>query len=251
VEHVLWSGDRKFHTLLTAPVAFVSGPLAELYGLPKQSGSSTTPKMVMLPEKQGRAGILTQAGFASVQAHPDQTSPVLRGKFIRTKLMCQPPPPPPPDLDISPPDAKAGGTARERFSAHLTAGTSCNNCHQVMDPIGLAFENFDALGQYRTTEDGQNIDVSGSILGAKDPNLKGEFTGVRELATKLADSSQVRDCVATQWFRFAAGRGEVERDACALATLQDTFSSSDGDLLELLVGMTQTDAFWYRAPITQ
>jgi Protein of unknown function (DUF1592)/Protein of unknown function (DUF1588)/Protein of unknown function (DUF1587)/Protein of unknown function (DUF1595)/Protein of unknown function (DUF1585) len=249
VEHVFWSGDRKLSTLLTAPVAFVSGPLAELYGMAAPGSDATEPRMVMLPPNQGRAGILTQAGFASVQAHPDQTSPVLRGKFIRTKLMCQPPPPPPPDLDITVPEVDEAATARERFSAHLTAGNSCMGCHQLMDPIGLAFENFDAIGRYRVQENGQNIDVSGAINATTDPALAGPFNGVQELANKLASSDQVQDCLATHWFRFAAGRSEAEPDACSLATLQDAFASSRGDLVELLVGLTQIDAFWYRAPI--
>lgn len=250
VEYVLWSGDGKLNTLLTAPVAFVSGPLAQLYGVTAPAASGTAPQMVMLPTNQGRAGILTQAGVMAVQAHPDQTSPVLRGKFIRTKLLCQPPPPPPPDADISPPEIDQGGTARERFSKHLEAGTSCNGCHLLMDPLGLAFENFDALGRYRETDAGRPIDVSGEVLAATDPSLAGSFVGARELAEKLAASDQVRDCVATQWFRFASGRSEEGSDACSLATLQESFAASDGDLTELVVAMTQTDAFWYRTPVT-
>lgn len=250
VEHVMWSGDRKFNTLLTAPIGFVSGPLDQVYGIRSQGPESATPRMVMLPANQGRAGILTQAGFAAVHAHPDQTSPVLRGKFIRSRLLCQPPPPPPPDVDITVPDIKEGATARERFAAHETAGSSCNGCHQLMDPIGLAFENFDAIGQYRDQENGKPIDVSGAVKVVRDPSLEGAFTGVRELATKLAASDQVRDCVATQWFRFAAGRSDEDADTCSLGALQDSFAASGGDLVELLVGLTQTDAFWYRAPIT-
>jgi hypothetical protein len=250
LEHVLWSGDHKWSTLLTAPIAFVSGPLAQLYGLPARGLDGATPQQVALPANQGRAGFLTQAGFSSVQAHPDQTSPVLRGKFIRSRLLCQPPPPPPPDVDITVPDLMEGATARVRFSAHLTAGNSCNSCHQLMDPIGLAFESFDAIGQYREQESGQRIDVSGEVLASSDPKLAGKFNGVRELAGKLAESQQVQNCVATHWFRFAAGRSEGEPDACSLTTLQDAFAKSGGDLLELLVGITQTDAFWYRAPIT-
>jgi hypothetical protein len=248
VNYVLWTGDHKLNTLLTSPMAFATSALAPVYGV---TATGTTPQMVTPPASQGRAGILTQAGFLAVQAHPDQTSPVLRGKFVRTKLMCQPPPPPPMDVNITLPAVTAGGTARDRLAGHLTAGTSCMGCHQLMDPIGLAFENFDAVGQYRTTEAGKNIDASGMILGATDPALGGAFTGVKELATKLAGSSQVRDCMASQWFTFAAGRGQGDADACSLGTLQETFAASGGDLVEMVVGMTQTDAFMYRAPITQ
>ncbi|MET0794743.1 MAG: DUF1592 domain-containing protein [Polyangiaceae bacterium] len=250
LDYVLWTGDRSLKTLLTSPVAFVSGPLAQVYSVASPASSGTDPVRVDLPDTQGRAGILTQAGFLSAQAHPDQTSPVLRGKFVRTMLLCQDVPPPPPDVNISLPTIDQGATARDRFSAHLTAGASCNGCHHLMDPIGLSFENFDAMGQYRTTDNGRPIDVSGQVQGATDASLSGDFKGVRELADKLAASQQVRDCVATQWFRFASGRNESDGDACSLATLRNTFSSSDGDIVELMVGMTQTDAFWYRTAVT-
>jgi hypothetical protein len=119
-----------------------------------------------------------------------------------------------------------------------------------MDPIGLAFENFDAMGRYRESEAGASLDVSGEIIGATDPGLAGPFVGVRAMAEKLAASSQVRACLATQLFRFAAGRSEAEADECSLATMRDSFGSSNGNLLELIVATTQTDAFWFRSPIT-
>jgi len=187
----------------------------------------------------------------AVQAHPDQTSPVLRGKFVRTKLMCQNVPPPPMDVDITPPAVTSAPTARERFAAHQAVGNSCAACHQMMDPIGLAFEGFDAIGKHRTTENGATIDLSGMIVGSAGGAADGPFTGVRELATRLAASDQVRDCVATQWFRYAAGRTEEVPDGCSLTTLQDAFGASGGDLGELVIAMTQTDAFWHRAPLSQ
>jgi hypothetical protein len=250
VQYVLWTGDHKLATLLTTPLAFVTPALAAIYGVSAPKATATAPQMVTLPDSQQRAGILTQASFLAVQAHPDQTSPVLRGKFVRGKLLCQPPPPPPADVNISVPDVSSAKTARDRFSAHLTAGTSCNGCHQLMDPIGLAFENFDAVGSYRQTENGVSIDVFGNVLAATDPNLSGAFNGVRELATKLAASDQVSDCMATQWFRYASGRNEEVPDGCSLTTMQDAFAASGGDLVDMFVAMTQTDTFWYRAPVT-
>lgn len=252
VEHVLWSGsDHSLKQFLTEQVAFVTTPLAKLYGVTAPSGAATTAQMVALPANQNRSGILTQAGFLAVQAHPDQTSPVLRGKFVRTKLMCQAPPAPPMDVNITLPAVDSAATARQRLSAHLTAATSCMGCHVLMDPIGLTFENFDGIGQYRTKEGNSDIDVSGEIIGARDSGLGGAFSGVRELAGKLAASSQVRDCVAEQWFDFAIGRSQDAADGCSLSTLQSNFASSGGNLADLIVSMTQTDAFWYRAPYTQ
>jgi hypothetical protein len=249
MQYVLYQGDHTLRTLLTSQVAFVSGPLGSLYGL-SNAPTGTTPTMVTLPDGQGRSGLLTQAGFLSVQGHPDQTSPVLRGKFVRAMLLCDPVSPPPPTVNTSLPTAAEGATARERFSAHASDG-SCKGCHSLMDPIGFAFENFDAMGQYRTTDGGETIDATGVINDPIDANLGGNFVGVRGLAEKLVNSSQVSDCMATQWFRYSSGRLEAEPDSCSLAQLRDEFSSSGGDLVELVVGMTQTDDFWYRAPVTQ
>jgi len=250
LDYVLWSGDHSLKTLLTAPVAFVSGPLAQLY-VPGSALSAATPTKLDLPPEQGRSGLLTQAAFLAVQAHPDQTSPVLRGKFVRAMMLCDPTPPPPNDVDISLPTVEEGATARERFSAHESAGKSCVGCHTLMDPIGFAFENFDAIGQYRTQDNGHDIDTSGTINDAPDAALQGDFVGVAALGQKLADSETVRNCVATQWFRFASGRAEGDQDACSLSTIRGAFGSSNGDLIELVVAMTQTDDFWYRPPLKQ
>jgi len=176
---------------------------------------------------------------------------VLRGKFVRTMLLCDPPDPPPDNVNISVPEVGSAATARDRFSTHLSAGAGCSGCHAKMDPIGLALENFDAMGQYRTMENGQTIDVTGEIRDVEDTALEGEFVGARALGEKLGNSELVRDCVATQMFRYAAGRLEGLTDACSIATLHDGFSAADGDLTELLVNMTQTDAFLYKSQVTQ
>ena len=251
INYLLWNGgDRSLKSLLTSQNAFVNAALAPIYGVSAPSGSGADLKMVSLPANQGRAGILTQAGFLAVQAHPDQTSPVLRGKFVRTRLLCDDVPPPPDNVNISVPAVSSAGTARERFSAHLTAASSCAQCHQLMDPIGLTFEHFDSVGSYRDKENGRDLDTSGMIAGAREAGLQGGFDGVRALADKLAASRQVSDCVATQWFRYAAGRSEETPDGCSLTTLHDAFAASKGDLVEMMVATTQTDAFWYRAPTT-
>ncbi|XXX82399.1 DUF1592 domain-containing protein [Sorangium sp. So ce134] len=244
IEHVLWSGDHKLSSLLTLPVGFATESVAELYGVSVPPGS-TTPQLVELPPDQ-RAGVLTQPAFLAVHAHPDQTSPVLRGKAIRQKFLCFEPPPPPDNVDLTPPEGDEGVTARERFQQHAS-DASCAGCHQLMDPIGFAFENFDAVGAFRTEEGGQVIDVSGEIVQSADVN--GPFVGVRELAEKLAGSEQVRECLATQWFRYTAGRFENAGDDCSLGQLRGGFHATEGDLVELIVATTQTEAFMFRSAI--
>jgi hypothetical protein len=243
VEHVLWSADRRLSTLLTAPIGFVSGPLAQLYGV--QAQSSGSPALVMLDPAQ-RVGVLTQAGLLAVHALPNQSSPVARGKFVRERLLCQTPPSPPPDLDVTPPEVDASKSTRERFAEH-TASAACAVCHELMDPLGFAFESYDAVGRYRDLDGGQPIDTSGWV--AKSEDADGPFQNVRELAEKLAASNQVRDCVATQWFRYAFGRHEGPADGCSLTSVEQAFAASGGDLVELLVAFTQSESFLYRGAV--
>jgi hypothetical protein len=240
VEHVVWTGDHKLQTLLTSNLGFPDAALAKVYGVTGPTGAA--PQMVTLPAAQ-RAGVLTHAGVLAVHALPDQSSPVSRGKFVREQLLCTVPPPPPPNLNVTPPDVDPTKPTRERFAAH-TADASCAACHTLMDPIGFGFEAFDAVGRFRATDGGRAVDDSGEIFSSKDAN--GPFKGARQLAERLAGSEQVRDCVATQWFRYAMGRFDGAGDLCSLAPMRAGFAASGGDLQELLVALTQTEAFLTR-----
>jgi hypothetical protein len=146
---------------------------------------------------------------------------------------------------IVPPELSSTLSTRERFAAHRTQPL-CASCHDLMDPIGLGFENYDGAGHYRTTENGKAIDASGEVLQS---DISGGFDGAVDLAKQLAGSDQVRDCVATSWFRYAYGRAETRDDACALAVVNKKFASAKYDLKSLLVSLTQTDAFLYRKVI--
>ncbi len=247
VEHTVWGETPTLANLLTAPVGLARGPLAALYGV------DPSDTIVNLPADQ-RAGILTMPAFLAVQAHPDQTAPVLRGKFIYKRLLCREISPPPAELmdRIVVPQVTEDSTARERFSAH-SEDEVCAACHQYLDPPGFALENYDALGAYRTTENGQMIDSTGQFVGTRDINEA--FSGVVEMAALLARSEQVQDCVARQWLTFALGRGVETGDTCSVAPLQEAFTASGGNLAELMVQITQSEAFLYRrataAEVTQ
>ena len=240
IDHVLWEDDAKLSTLLTARYTFANDALAEFYGISGPTGSSFEK---VNGEGIRHAGILTLGGIMSVHAKANQTSPVTRGLYIREGLLCTPPPPPPDDVDIMVPDVDADATTRERYAQHRE-DPACSACHELMDPLGFAMENIDGAGRWRDTENGKPVDASGTLISS---DVDGDFNDARELAEMLAESAMVQECVAQSWFRFAYGRAESEEnDECALGQLYYALEQSDGDLKELLVALTQTDAFLYR-----
>lgn len=239
VDWVMFDGDGRLETMLTAPVSFLNAELAHAYGISGITGTAL--QMVQLDPKT-RAGVLTQPSILATLGKPDRSSPVLRGRFIREQLFCQTIPNPPPALVIVPPKVTPGVSTRESFSAH-SSDPACSGCHSLMDPIGFGFESYDGMGEYRTVDQGRPVDSSGKLDVT---DIDGTFDGAVDLAGKLTQSQEVRDCVVTQWFRFAFGRGETPEDACSLDTTKRVFSSSNHDMRELMVALTQTDAFRYR-----
>ena len=243
LQHLLsQDADGKLSTYLTAPYSFMNKPLADYYGATGATGD-TFQKVMLDPEKA--SGILSQTGFLAVHGTPDDglTSLVFRGIFVRENLFCSHIPDPPPNAEDENPPFDETTTPREWAFARMEKPV-CGSCHNMIDHIGFGFENYDAIGRWRTEDRGKPVDASGKL---DDTDVDGAFTGVVELGNKLSQSRQVRDCMATQWFRFAAGRSETKRDACSLTTLQDAFDKADGDLRELFVGFTQTDAFLFRS----
>jgi hypothetical protein len=242
IEQVLWKGDGKLGTLLTAPYTFMNGTLAAYYGVFGVAGDAF--QQVMLDPGQ-RSGLLTHAGLLSVLGNNDVglTSLVYRGRFVREQLLCQPIPDPPENAQDDNPPFTKNTTARE-WSEARRAKATCGACHALLDPIGLGLENFDAVGLYRTVDKGKPVDASGELTGT---DVDGPFTGAPALGKKLAASQKVRDCLATQWFRYGYGRDATARDACTVATLNRVFTASGGNVRELLLALTQTDAFLFRS----
>ncbi|HZO16485.1 MAG TPA: DUF1592 domain-containing protein, partial [Polyangiaceae bacterium] len=238
IEHVLLEGDGTLHTLLRADYSFMNATLAAHYGVSGAAGE----ELEMVPLDATRhSGLLTHASLLSTLAGPTETSPVRRGKFVRERFLCQTLPPPPPDVMITLPEKDPTATTRERFAQH-TEDPMCASCHQLMDPIGFGFEHYDAVGVWRDQENDLPIDASGEMVG-----FDASFDGVTELAELLASSEEVRSCLVTQWFRYAYGRAEVDDDTCTLEDLRTSFAASSANIRDLLVALTQTDAFLYRA----
>ncbi|HVR20913.1 MAG TPA: DUF1588 domain-containing protein, partial [Polyangiaceae bacterium] len=237
-DFVVRRGDGLLATLFTANFSFPEGPLFGVYGMTQPQGFNAGDQVAMPAE---RSGLLTQAAFLGTHAHGADSSVVHRGIAVRENILCQTIEPPPADVMVTPLPPTQGMTARDRFAAH-EASDACAGCHSQMDPIGLAFENFDGTGAYRTLENGVVIDASGEIFDAS-TDLTGVFVGVPELSQKLAQSRHVADCVANQWFRFSLGRMESQDDACTLSTIHQGFATSGYNVRDLLKSIVLSEAF--------
>jgi hypothetical protein len=236
LDDVLWNGDLS--TLLTASYSYMNAPLAKYYGVSGPTGSDFV-KVNLDPSQ--RAGLLTLGGVMAMFGKIDQSDPVHRGKFVREQLLCGVMPNPPPNVPKLP-DLSPTLTTRERLLQHST-DPACHSCHRLMDPIGFGFEKFDGAGLYRATENGKPIDDSGEV---QDADIVGGFVGAAQLGQKLAHSVFVQKCVVTSWFHYAYARLEAPEDQCTIKTLSTRFASSGYKFQDLLIALTETDAFRYR-----
>jgi hypothetical protein len=239
IDEVLRKGDGTLGTLLSAPYTFMNAELAAFYGVDGPGGEAF--EQVEL-DADRYAGILTQGSMMALLAHPEQPSPVLRGKFVREQLLCTPPPPPPNDVDTTLPEIDPEATAREQLE-QKTGVEPCKSCHSFINPPGFAFEHFDEVGRWRDDDHGLAIDASGDLTGT---DVDGPFDDHIEMLARLAESEDVRACAVLQWFRYAHGRDRSKNDACSFDQMSTLFSESGGNVRKMLVALTQTPAFLYR-----
>jgi hypothetical protein len=227
--------------ILVAPYTYLNEPLAAFYGIKGVTGNEF--QRVPLDTSK-RLGLLTQAGVLAGTTHSNITSPVLRGSFVVQRLLCRSIPLPTGDIlaKIKPPEPSSGKTGRERYAAHTTEPV-CQSCHQYMDPVGFALENYDAIGMFRTQENGETIDPAGTMPDGQGGQMT--FNSAVQMARELAGARDTTDCFATNWMSFAYGRSAHELDSCSAATLKHAFEQSDYSVKTLLVELTQTDAFLY------
>ncbi|MGB5809121.1 MAG: DUF1592 domain-containing protein [Polyangiales bacterium] len=247
VEYVVLEGSGSLEELLTADYSFMNEQLAAFYGndvLDPVSGDAFQ-RVNLDPTR--RAGILTSAALMATHANLNQSSPVFRGKFVREQLMCDTLPLPPNDLVIEPPELDPTKTTKEQFE-EIGANPDCASCHALMNPIGFAFEHYDGVGQWRDQQNGIDIDAVGEVILTDD--IDGTYDGAVELSEALANSAQVQECVASQWFRFAYNRSVTQSDSCSFEQLSERFAGSGFNVRELLLSLTQTNAFLYRRMVT-
>lgn len=242
VSTAMTTGTGRLTEILTGTNSFANGDLAPLYGLSGITGSAFKP--VSLNPMQ-RSGLLTSVGFMTLTGANGGSNPPRRGKVVLNKLLCQTLPPPPPVVP-DPQPITPGVTTRQRFEQH-SSNPCAGACHQLLDPLGFAFENYDGIGQYRTTDN--NLPVNASVTLTLDgqaltvPDAKG-------LLAALSTSDQAQSCFATQWFRYALGRQESADDASSIDTASRTFKGASGDVRELVVGVSTSRTFRYRTMST-
>lgn len=243
VRHVVFESDLGLEELLTASYTFASGRIARMYGqMPSGAGNEFT--RLELPADQ-RSGLLTQVGFMAMYGEGASPNTILRGVNIAERILCVHLPPPPDNVPTL--DSVSGDTNRERVE-NLTSDPSCAGCHQVhINPLGFAFESFDGVGAFRTTDNALPVDTS-STYTLDDKTIS--FTTPVELMKQVSQSHQAHDCYAKHWAEFLYGRELNEKDSAdkSLMLQAGWLSRSDGSVKELLTELIVTDAFLTRTP---
>jgi hypothetical protein len=242
VNSALGEGDGKLSTLLSAKWTFLSGPLYDLYGVAKPAGAAATDWQKVMLKGDERAGLLTQPGLMAALSKSDRTSFVRRGKMVREALFCQPIPDPPPGITDSDAMIPLTATAKERAAAHRQS-PECAGCHALFDPLGFAFEPFDAIGRFRNNEGGKPIDSKLDLTGT---SIDGSYATVVQLAERMGDAADVQACVARQWLRFALGREESPSDDGSLKDAVGRLKAGGGDVRELLFGLVSSSSFRFQ-----
>jgi hypothetical protein len=235
LRELVYVEEASLQTLLSADYSWPDPRSAFIYGLSGVADQVRT----TLPDD--RAGILTHPSVLAATSTFDTTSPVRRGVFVLEQVLCQELPPPPPDLMVTPPPPDPEATTRERWEQH-SDDPACSGCHGLIDPIGFTLEEFDAIGQHRTAENGLPVDASG---GAPSLGLDaGSLVGGAALARAVAESPEAVSCFARQWLRFTLGRLETEQDAESLAAVEAALAA--GSLKQALAALTTTSTFSHR-----
>ena len=233
VAHV--SGEQDYRDLFTTSESFMTRRLGVVYQVPVATANGWEP--YSFPEDTLRAGLLSHVSLNALHSHPGRSSATLRGKFVREVLLCQDIPSPPANIDFSIVENTTGElrTARERLEKHVT-NDSCAGCHSLMDPVGLALENFDAVGMLRTEENGASIDPSGELDGVQYDDAPG-------MGRALRDHPELGPCLVRSLYRYAVGRAPEAGEELLLEYLSERFAASGFRVTELMRELVLSDGF--------
>ena len=230
--------DASVLDLLDAKYSFMNEKLATFYGIKGVTGPDF--RRVDLTGTP-RGGVLTQASVLTVSSYATRTSPVLRGKWILENMLNAPPPPPPPNVPALD-EAKVGtaGSMRTQMEEHR-ANPICASCHSKMDPLGFAFENFDAIGMYRTHDGKFAVDASGTLPDGR------KFNGPDELKTLLrADRTAFAECVTDKMLTYALGRGLERYDRAVVKKIAANIAKQDYRFSNLVLEIVNSLPFEMR-----
>lgn len=254
---LVWN-NKDFRDAFTANYSFINSDLAAIY---KVASPAHDFDRVEFPMQDERAGLLGQALFLTLTSKPEGTAPTGRGLFIREQFLCQHVPPPPPGVDtnLPPVDESKPVTNRQRMAMHAT-NKMCAGCHSLIDPIGFAYEKFDAIGMHhdkaqllfmpvaknavaaRTSKPIDvylDVDTTGTITGLKNSH----FNNPRDIGEILAHTPECQQCVVKQVFRYMAGRMETPADLPVINRAFEDFRNSEFHFQEMLVSLAKAREF--------
>lgn len=247
VDHLLVRGGD-YRDVFTTKQTFLTPSLAAIYQVPVAHDAPNGDIEEWVPFEfaadDPRAGILSHASFTALHSPPGRTSPTERGKAVREVLMCQTVPAPPPDVQFTVVQNTADPvhrTVRQRLLAHATV-PSCAGCHRVMDPMGLALENFDGSGEFRTAENGVGIDTSGDLDGVP-------FTNPLELAAVVRDNPAIPSCLVKRMAAYAFGQELTQDQRVFVKDMRKLFRESGYQVPELMRAIASREEFYQAAPL--
>jgi hypothetical protein len=231
--------DRSVLDLLKSDHTYLNERLARHYGIPNVYGDRF--RRVGLGADRVRGGLLRQGSVLTVTSYATRTSPVIRGKWVLENLLGAPPPPPPGDVPALKDNTVSSSlSVRERLAEHR-ANPACAGCHRLMDPVGFALENFDAVGRWRASEEGRPIDATGGLPDGS------RFEGVAGLERALLRRPEVFVSALTEkLLTFALGRGVEPFDAPAVRTIVRDARARDYRFSELVLGIAASTPFRMR-----
>jgi len=233
--------DRSVLDLISADYTYLNERLARHYGISHVIGSRFRRVSFADDPARQRGGLLRQGSLLTVTSYATRTSPVIRGKWILDNVLGTPPPPPPPDVPaLDDKVVSASLPIRARLAAHRDK-PACASCHNVIDPVGFALEQFDAVGRYRTLENFHPVDASGGLPDGS------KFDGVAGLETALLARPELfAGTVVEKLFVFALGRGVTPQDAPAIRQIVRQSAPSHYRLSALIIGLVQSQPFQLR-----
>jgi len=231
--------DRSVLDLLRSKHTFVNERLAKHYGIPRVYGSHF--RRVDLSPDSVRGGLLRHGSILTVTSYATRTSPVIRGKWILENILGTPPPPPPADVpELKDTTISGKLSVRERLAEHR-ANPACASCHNPMDPLGFALENYDAVGRWRTVDGGEPIDPSGELADGT------HVAGVADLEQALLDRPEFfASALAEKLLTFALGRGVEHHDAPAIRKVVGTAREDNFRFSSLILGIASSTPFQMR-----